>query len=213
VAIETHQISLLTGDGLRLAADLCTPPGARLGVAICHPHPQYGGDRHNPVVDTLFVSLAEAGIAVVRFDFRGVNDSEGVRGSGDAERLDAFAALETLSSVIDAPLWLAGYSFGAAVALDVVHERLEGWLVVAPPLAMMPGHRAAATDARPKHVIVGGHDQFSPPDATATAMSDWPNVRTTVVARADHFFAGDLATIAAWALEALGGRTGLTPEE
>ncbi len=204
MAIETHQVGLHTADGLRLEADLCIPHGATIGVAICHPHPQFGGDRYNSVVDTLFRSLAGAGIAVLRFDFRGVNGSEGIHGDGDGERLDAVAALDTLSSVVDAPLWLAGYSFGAAVALDVVHEELAGWLAVAPPLALMPKLRAAAGDPRPKHVLVATHDQFSPPEPTAEAMRDWVNTEMTVVERADHFFAGDLATISSWALESLG---------
>lgn len=203
MAIETHQVGLHTSDGLRLEGDVCTPHHARLGVVICHPHPQFGGDRYNPVVDTLFRSLAAAGIAVLRFDFRGVNDSEGTHGGGVPERLDAVAALDTLSSVVDAPMWLAGYSFGAAVALDVIHDSLAGWLAVAPPLAMMPAARAAASDPRPKHVLVAGLDQFSPPEPTAEVMHDWANAHATVVARADHFFATDLTTVTSWMLGSL----------
>ena len=203
MAIETHQVGLHTADGLRLEADLCAPHGATFGVVVCHPHPQFGGDRYNAVVDTLFRSIADAGVAVLRFDFRGVNESEGTHGGGVAERLDVAAALDTLSAVVDGPLWLAGYSFGAAVALDVVHPQLAGWLAVAPPLAVMPGARAAGSDARPKHVLVAGHDQFSPPDPTSGAMADWVETEMTVIPRADHFFAADLATIASWALDAL----------
>ncbi len=203
MGIETHQVGLHTADGLRLEGDLCTPHGAALGVVICHPHPQFGGDRYNPVVDAMFRSLAAAGIAVLRFDFRGVNGSEGTHGGGVPERLDAVAALDTLSSVVGAPLWLAGYSFGAAVGLDVLHDSLDGWLAVAPPLAMMPAARAAATDPRPKHVLVAGHDQFSPPAPTAEAMRAWVNAHVTVVARADHFFAADLTTVTSWMLASL----------
>lgn len=204
MGIETHQVGLHTADGLRLEGDLCAPHGASIGVVICHPHPSYGGDRYNSVVDAMFRALAAADVAVLRFDFRGVNDSEGQHGGGGPERLDAAAALDTLGSVIDAPLWLAGYSFGAAVALDVVHPDLAGWLAVAPPLAMTPGERAASTDPRPKHVLVAGHDQFSPPEPTAAAMEGWVHTDTTVIARADHFFAADLTTVAEWAVRSIG---------
>lgn len=203
MGIETHQVGLHTADGFRLEADLCSPHGATVGVVICHPHPQFGGDRYNAIVDAVFRAVAGAGMAVLRFDFRGVNDSEGAHGGGVAERLDAAAALDTMSSVIDGPLWLAGYSFGAAVALDVVHPQLAGWLAVAPPLAVMPGARAAGPDPRPKYVLVAGHDQFSPPDPTSEAMADWVETEMTVIPRADHFFAADLATIASWSLDAL----------
>ena len=203
MGIETHQVGLHTADGLRLEADLCSPHGATVGVVDL---PSPSAVRRRPVqrvVDTLFRAVAGAGMAVLRFDFRGVNDSEGTHGGGVAERLDVAAALDTMSSVIDGPLWLAGYSFGAAVALDVVHPQLAGWLAVAPPLAVMPGAERQDHDPRPKHVLVAGHDQFSPPDPTSDAMADWVETEMTVIPRADHFFAADLATIASWALDAL----------
>jgi alpha/beta superfamily hydrolase len=104
-----------------------------------------------------------------------------------------------VAAATDAPLWLAGYSFGAAVALDVAHPRIDGWLAVAPPLAVMPGPRIAGADHRPKHLLVPGHDQFSPPDATAEAVAEWRNTDTTVLPSADHFLAGHLAQVVAWA--------------
>lgn len=201
MAIETHDVALQTLDGLRLEGDLAVPSAPVVaGVAVCHPHPRFGGDRFNSVVDALFRGLAAAGCLVVRFDFRGVNNSEGVHGDGVDERLDAAAAVDLLAAATDAPLWLAGYSFGAAVALDVAHPRLDGWLAVAPPLAAMPGARVAATDHRPKHLLVPGHDQFSPPALTAEAVADWRNTHSTVLPSADHFLAGHLEQVAAWAV-------------
>ena len=204
MAIETHDVALQTLDGLRLEGDLAVPSGQVVaGVAVCHPHPRFGGDRFNAVVDALFHGLAEAGCLVVRFDVRGANVSEGVHRAGVDERMDAAAAVELLVAATDAPLWLAGYSFGAAVALDVAHPRLDGWLAVAPPLAVMPGTRVAATDHRPKHLLVPGHDQFSPPAATAEAVADWRNTQTTVLPSADHFLAGHLDRVTGWAVGAI----------
>jgi len=204
VAIETHDVALQTLDGLRLDGDLAVPSGqVSAGVVVCHPHPRFGGDRFNSVVDAMFRGLAEAGCLVLRFDFRGVNGSEGVHGDGVDERIDAAAAVDVLAAATDAPLWLAGYSFGAAVALDVAHPRIDGWLAVAPPLAVMPGPRIAGSDHRPKHLLVPGHDQFSPPDATAEAVAAWRNTDTTVPPSADHFLAGHLAQVVAWAVAAV----------
>ncbi|MEX1105375.1 MAG: alpha/beta hydrolase [Ilumatobacteraceae bacterium] len=204
MAIETHDVALQTLDGLRLEGDLAVPSGQVIaGVALCHPHPRFGGDRFNSVVDALFQGLAEAGCLVLRFDFRGVNGSEGMHGDGIDERMDAAAAVDVLATATDAPLWLAGYSFGAAVALDVAHPRIDGWLGIAPPLAMMPGPRIAGTDHRPKHLLVAGHDQFSPPDATAAAVADWRSTTTTVLASADHFLSGHLDQVSAWAVAAV----------
>jgi uncharacterized protein len=204
VAIETHDVALQTLDGLRLDGDLAVPSAPVIaGVVLCHPHPSFGGDRFSPVVDALFHGLADAGCLVLRFDFRGVNESEGSHGGGLDERIDAAAAVDLLAAATDAPLWLGGYSFGAAVALDVAHPRIDGWLAVAPPLAAMPGSRVAATDHRPKHLLLAGHDQYSPPDATADAIRSWRNVDTTVLASADHFLAGHLVQLTPWALASI----------
>jgi alpha/beta superfamily hydrolase len=203
VGIETHQVTLQTADGLRLVGDAVVPIDPLAAVAICHPHPRFGGDRFNTVVDALMRGLPEVGVATLRFDFRGVNESEGIHDGGGAERQDALAALHALGRFTDAPRWLAGYSFGAAVALDTVTDDLQGWLAVAPPLAMMPGPRASANDPRPKHLLVAGHDQFSPPDPTAEAVEGWASTGTTVLPSADHFLAGHLDRVVAWAVQAL----------
>ena len=77
-------ISLLTADGHTLAGDLRAPAGALAGAVICHPHPAYGGDRHNPVVDALYRGLSAAGVAVLAFVLRraGAADRTAVLGLG-----------------------------------------------------------------------------------------------------------------------------------
>ena len=73
--IETVLIDAL--DGVQLRADLARVDGAAAGAVLAHPHPLYGGDRFNPIIDTLFQALPAAGITTIRFDFRGVNESGG----------------------------------------------------------------------------------------------------------------------------------------
>ena len=198
-----YGVTLQTIDGLALTADLALPdrdPWA--GVVLAHPHPLYGGDRLSPVVGAAFDALADAGVAVIRFDFRGVGDSEGTHDQGTAERLDVAAALEVLDGhTPDVPLVLGGYSFGALVALNVTDARAVGWLAVAPPLGR-PGGDAplAGADHRPKHLVVAEHDQYFPPAAAAAASADWPATTLVTVPMADHFLAVGLGAVGEQAL-------------
>lgn len=193
---ETHVLTLETLDGVRLEADLVSPPGARAAVVLCHPHPVYGGQRTNAVVETVFRHLVGLDVAALRFDFRGAGGSEGQHDGGTAERLDVAAAVDALATVTDAPLWIVGYSFGAAVALDVAHPRADGWVAVAPPFSAMPGAHVAGGDHRPKHLLVPRHDQYSSPEQTAAAVADWPATTIDVIEGADHFLNGHLQQVA-----------------
>jgi alpha/beta superfamily hydrolase len=198
VAIETHSLLLHTADGLRLDADLTTQPAPRAAAVLCHPHPLYGGDRHHPLLTGVAQRLAQHRVASIRFDFRGAGDSEGTHGGGVDERLDVAAAVDAVALITDGPVWVIGYSFGAAVALSVVQTRVDGWVAVAPPLAMMAsamtnGAPLAAADHRPKHLVVPRHDQYSPPEAVEPMVAEWANTSLVVVESADHFLAGHLA--------------------
>ncbi len=197
MAIHMESIRLLTSDGVGLDGDVAVPAGPRAGAVVCHPHPLYGGDRHNPVVTSVVGALADAGVVALRFDFRGVGASEGAHGGGVSEVHDVVAALDELvTRCPDLPIWLVGYSFGSIVALSVADVRAAGWVAIAPPLAAMGGRPAAADDPRPVHLIVAGHDQFSPPDTTASLTADWAATTTAVLPAADHFLAGHLADVA-----------------
>ena len=205
------EISLLTADGETLGGDLRVPAGARAGAVICHPHPGYGGDRHNAVVDALFRALSAAGVATLRFDFRRV----GVRtatGEGVAERADVVAALHRLAAELDdtVPLFLVGYSFGADVALAVGDDRHAGWVAVAPPFRFSGPARPGGGDERPVLVMAPAHDQFAPPDWVGKATRSWPDVTVEAVPMADHFLVGATAQVAqavtAWVSTHASGR-------
>jgi len=186
---STRTISLTAADGTVLAADLAVPAAPRAAAVLCHPHPAYGGDRHNIVVDALFRALPAAGIAALRFDFRG---------AGGGEQDDVLAALDRLAGdVPGVPLWLVGYSFGADVALGVDDPRLAGWVAVAPPLRFGSPPVPAAGDPRPALVLVPEHDAYAPPDRIGPATDAWPAVTVEVVPMADHFLVGAAADVAA----------------
>src|SRR5438093_13728759 len=98
------------------------------GIVVCHPHPMYGGDMHNNVVDAVCQTAAANGIVALRFNFRGAGGSEGIYDNGVGEQDDvgaALAYLRELPEVDGARVALAGYSFGAAIALQAVAGRLK----------------------------------------------------------------------------------------
>lgn len=188
--MEVETLTFTTSDGVVLEGDLALPKGdPAAAVVLAHPHPQMGGTRQSLVTSELFRSVPAAGVAAVRFDFRGAGGSGGEYGEGKDEQLDVLAALDLLAGrVPGATLALAGWSFGADVSLSVTDPRLAGWFVVAPPLRW--GSYGAAEDPRPKLLAVPQHDRFRPPDEVAERTASWTNTRMEVVAGADHFCAG-----------------------
>lgn len=206
---SADEMSLLTADGVTLAGDLAVPPAPHAGAVVCHPHPAFGGDRHNVVVDAVFRALVATGVAALRFDFR-----PGVRaatGEGVAERADVVAALHRLAAEVapGVPLFLVGYSFGADVALAVGDERHAGWATVAPPFRYSGPPRPKLGDPRPVLVLAPEHDQFAPPSWARRATDGWPDATVETVPMADHFLAGATAhvgrTVADWVLERSAG--------
>lgn len=91
---------------------------------VCHPHPQYGGTQDNKVVTTLTRAANELGLTAIRFNFRGVGDSEGSYDEGRGETDDARAVRDwACAATSEQPALLAGFSFGSAVALRLAHEQ------------------------------------------------------------------------------------------
>ena len=182
-----------TSDGLRLEAEYAPPVGDLTGSAVlCHPHPQYGGSMRSIVTSALFSALPEMGIACLRFNFRGVEGSEGAYAGGTLENLDAIAAIDELTAATgDAPaLGLVGWSFGGDIALTVHDDRVDGWLAIAPPLRFRSDFDVVASDPRPKLFVLGAHDEIRPPDDLRQQVAGWTNTRVVVVPGASHFFIG-----------------------
>ncbi|MCH8980866.1 alpha/beta hydrolase [candidate division KSB1 bacterium] len=97
-----------------------SPEGKFPGVVICHPHPLFGGNMDNNVVLALAFELVEQGFAVLRFNFRGVGNSEGEHTKGEKEHEEALGALEFMRAwqqVDSNRVGILGYSFGTGVIL------------------------------------------------------------------------------------------------
>ena len=139
--VKTEPLTIPNGDVV-LEAELLLPDdasGAVPGVVVCHPHPRYGGDMRNNVVVAIVQGVLSRGFGALRFNFRGAGRSTGTHSKGPGEQEDALAAFAALREhdAIDAEqLALAGYSFGANIALSVaphLHEA-HGIAAVAPPI-------------------------------------------------------------------------------
>ncbi len=196
MARRAESRTFLSGDlMLEGRLDLPGEPGPVPGVVLCHPHPRYGGQMHDMVLDSLAAGLLERGIATLRFNFRGVGASEGVYDGGAGEEDDARAALATLSAepAVDGQrLGLAGYSFGAGVAVGAA-ARASGIaalvLVACPPARLdTPEARALAV---PKLLIAGGEDTMIPATQLHRLAETLEEPKELIVVRgADHFFGG-----------------------
>ena len=164
-------------------------------VVVCHPHPLYGGNMSDKVVMAICRALSGRNIAAFRFNFRGVGRSEGSFGGGAGEQEDIRAALSfVLSSPdIDASrIGLAGYSFGAGVALPVAlqDERVSRLALVSPALSdagweQLKGYR------KPKFLVIGDADFVIPLERFRQRIQEVPEPRQyQVIPGADHFWWG-----------------------
>jgi alpha/beta superfamily hydrolase len=184
---------------LRLEAALSLPQGVCSGVAVCHPHPQYGGDMDSPVVVAAARAGARGNLAALRFNFRGVGASGGAWDEGRGEQDDVRAALVHLRSLLGPParVALAGYSFGAAMAAAVAAagEPLSGLALIAPPLAMRGLPDPPSAVEGPLLIVAGSRDTYCPAQALAGLAQAWPSATITVIDGADHFFFGGLEAL------------------
>ena len=166
------------------------------GAVIAPPHPLYGGSMDNPVVSELAYALCAAGVASLRFNWRGVGASEGAP-SGDPAEADAdyAAALAHLAATLPGPLAACGYSFGAAAAVRAASaERVRRLVLVAPPPSLCD-FVALARFAGRVLVVVGGRDAIAPAEALRVRVPPRPEAELVVIAEADHFFGTGLAAL------------------
>jgi uncharacterized protein len=176
------------------AAGAGIDPAAPTGYAVvCHPHPLFGGTLTNKVVHTLARTFNDAGMPSLRFNFRGVGASAGTHDAGPGEVQDALAAVHYCRGRWpEARLWLAGFSFGAAVAIRAsLAAKPVGLVAVAPAVDRM--QIGAVSPECPWLVLLGDADDVVPPQR----MLEWaqglrPQPAIQVLSGAGHFFHGRL---------------------
>lgn len=176
-------------------------PGAvasAVGV-VCHPHPLYHGTMNNKVVHTVARAINRLGSPAVRFNFRGVGESAGAWDEGRGETEDLIAVAQWARGRWQgALLWLAGFSFGAFVALRGAGSLEPAALVtVAPPVKRFPVAELRAP-AGPWLVVQGEADEVT----DFRAVRDWarsarPQPELVLLPDTSHFFHGKLGELQA----------------
>jgi alpha/beta superfamily hydrolase len=184
---------LLPGPAGKLEAciDLPKPHEARRGIAvIAHPNPPDGGTMHNKVVTMTARALTELGLVAVRFNFRGVGQSEGAFDNGRGEVLDLLAVARWAQAVRpDDALWLAGFSFGGWVALQAARQLpVKQMISIAPPVGFRD-FTGVLPPACPWLIVQGELDEI----VDAQGVFEWaakqePAPTVVRMPEAGHFF-------------------------
>ena len=192
----TEELTVRSRDGLALEAVLDAPREPRAALVLCHPHPQMGGTMNAPLLLALRDEMVGRGWAVLRFNFRGIGASEGVSGIGVEEVADAGGAADHIAGAFPGlPRALAGWSFGAAVAvrLAATDPAFVGCAAIAPAVDEKPGVTSGLPPPDrlgvevPLLLVVAANDRQVSPES----CSSWGAAAGAHVVRvpgANHFF-------------------------
>jgi alpha/beta superfamily hydrolase len=166
-------------------------PG-EMAVVVTHPHPFYGGDMYNNVVASIVDAYQSRGYATLRFNFRGVGQSDGSYDQGMGEEADVSAALGYLCDLGKSAIDLAGYSFGAWVNA----RSLQGFsvakriIMISPPVNFMD-FSFLEYNEKIQLVITGSEDDIAPPRMIKDMLPTWnPEANLEIIQGADHFYWG-----------------------
>ncbi len=172
---------------------------------ILHPHPQFGGAMNSKVVYNLFHVFAKRGFAVLRFNFRGVGNSQGEFDDGLGELSDAASALDYLQTINPnaKSCWVAGFSFGAWIGMQLLMRRPEihGFISVAPP-ANLYDFSFLAPCPSSGLIVQGDKDEIVPSPGVEKLAEKLQAQRAITIdyeeiKGANHFFEDDLEELVA----------------
>jgi uncharacterized protein len=165
------------------------------GVVVCHPHPLFGGNMDNNVVLSVCYGLVQQGFATIRFNFRGVGNSEGEHSKGKLEYQEVLGAIDLMRAwegVDRDKIGLAGYSFGTRVILGhpEVQKRPRAFAFISPSLEALEG-ATLKKDQRPMLIVSGTRDKLLPSEKFPAVLESFAT--PPVVERvegADHYWMG-----------------------
>ena len=166
-----------------------------LGVIVCHPHPQYGGTMAFPVVRKLYKAFGNLGYPSLRFNFRGVGNSDGISGNGEGEREDFISVCKFLlhGGFGVKRILVIGYSFGATIGASVASEFAEiiGYVAISYPFSFIPQFISQAQINKPKFFIIGDRDDFTTLEIFQKEYNNMPEPKDIkIFPGVDHFWSG-----------------------
>jgi len=175
--------------GLKIEGRVDNAEGEK-GVVVSPPHPLYGGSMYNNVVKAVVHAYREKNYATLRFNFRGVEKSEGGFDNGIGEQEDVKAALAYLSDLGKKQIDLAGYSFGAwvnALGLEK-YEKARRLVMVSPPVNFID-FGFLKYNPKIQLIIAGTEDEIGGHRAIEKMVPLWnPEAVYRVIEGADHFY-------------------------
>ncbi len=188
--MKEEKVFFQAGD-VKIEGLLHDAPGEK-GVVVTHPHPLYGGDMHNNVVETIVQAYQEKGYTTLRFNFRGMGQSEGSYDEGVGEQEDVKAALAYVDGMGKTSIDLAGYSFGAWVnALGLKRFDLARRTVMVSPPVNFLDFSFLDYNEKIQLVIGASEDDIGPPAIIKEMIPVWnPEARFSIIQGADHFYWG-----------------------
>ena len=186
-----------TAKGMNLEGIIALPDGDGPfpGVVMCHPHPLHGGNMDNNVVVAVTFGLADAGIASLRFNFRGVGNSQGEHAKGEKEHEETLVAMDFLGALPDVDddrIGLGGYSFSTRVicAHKQLYQKPRAIALVAPSIEAITDS-PLQSDKTPRLIITGDRDRLVNADGVDEQLARFdPPADYHVVPGADHFWVG-----------------------
>ncbi|WP_395376961.1 alpha/beta hydrolase [Marinicella sp. W31] len=156
---------------------------------ICHPHPVYGGTMRNKVVHMIEKAFRDMGASAVRFNFRGVSESEGTFDNGVGETDDLLSVFEWVRAVKpEAQIWLAGFSFGSYVCMRALPTIQPAQLLTVAPPVERYDYRSLGLPECPWLVIMGDEDDVVSPRAVYEYVDNCDPKPQLITMKAGHFF-------------------------
>lgn len=187
----SEQIIMINGDDNIILEGLFDSGIKKHGIVITHPHPLYGGNMYNNVVEAIQSVYQKKGYATLRFNFRGVGASSGAYENGIGEQKDVIAGYKFLKTKGVEQIDLCGYSFGTWVNAQIKDQiAVNASIMISPPAAMMK-YEADLKISHLMLVITGSEDEFAPPELVEKLVSNLNGTADIkVIVGADHFFFG-----------------------